>query len=158
MSLSSFFPNLSGFFGRTKWRWLVAICLCVVSLGIYLQSSLPTQALFLCSNGGSLNTSTNKCEMPQGSGGTCPVSWVVSGSICVQDATLHCDYLDPSNATRNLNLTDAELRADQDFRCKDIGEFCVQVFQDLNSDGIKNNSDSLLLAIVSRFCRKVVLN
>ena len=55
-----------------------------------------------------------------------------------------CDTLNPTGAQRNLTLSDAEVRAGQDFRCNYLASLCPVVFNDLNSNGIFDGSDTLI--------------
>jgi hypothetical protein len=61
-----------------------------------------------------------------------------------------CDNLSPENNQIDVNLSDAELRTDQDFSCNFNARICPIVFSDNNNDGIKNGSDISLLGIPIR--------
>jgi len=49
-----------------------------------------------------------------------------------------CDVISPSGGERNLNLSDAEIRAGQDFRCNYQASICPIVFEDINTNGVYN--------------------
>ena len=54
---------------------------------------------------------------------------------------IFCDTISPLGGTRNINLSDAELRAGQDFRCNYQASICPVVFDDLNSNGVYDITD-----------------
>ncbi len=69
----------------------------------------------------------------------------------VSDATatnialkIFCDSISPSPGERNISLSDAELRAGQDFRCNYLASICPSVFDDLNTNGIKDPNEDLI--------------
>ncbi len=49
---------------------------------------------------------------------------------------VYCDIISPTGGERNLTLADAELRANQDFRCVYQASLCPVVFEDVNSNGV----------------------
>jgi hypothetical protein len=51
---------------------------------------------------------------------------------------ISCDYIYPNSGTRNITLSDAELRTDQDFTCNINLLICPVVFYDLDSDGLQD--------------------
>jgi hypothetical protein len=48
---------------------------------------------------------------------------------------VYCDQINPTGGERNLSLSDAELRAGQDFRCNYQASICPVVFEDVNTNG-----------------------
>ena len=69
--------------------------------------------------------------------------------LTVTDSTINnislkvfCDSISPSPGERNISLSDAELRAGQDFRCNYQSSICPSVFEDLNANGIKDLNES----------------
>lgn len=63
------------------------------------------------------------------------------GELTIATSTLACDYVTPTNGERTIDLQDAELRTDQDFTCNYNAEVCVELFMDLDEDGVFNNAD-----------------
>jgi len=61
---------------------------------------------------------------------------------------VYCDQIDPTGGERNLSLSDAELRAGQDFRCDYQAKICPVVFEDANTNGQKNTVETLIPNIV----------
>ena len=57
-----------------------------------------------------------------------------------------CDLISPLGGERNLSLSDAELRAGQDFRCNYLASICPIVFDDVNTNG---KYDALIDALTS---------
>jgi uncharacterized repeat protein (TIGR01451 family) len=55
-----------------------------------------------------------------------------------------CAYLYPNPSQRDISLSDAELRTDQDFTCNYQPRICVQVFQDSNANGLLDISEQRL--------------
>ena len=53
-------------------------------------------------------------------------------------AKVYCDQINPTGGERNLSLSDAELRAGQDFRCNYQASICPIVFEDINTNGTYN--------------------
>lgn len=52
-----------------------------------------------------------------------------------------CDTLFPNPATISANLTDAELRTDQNFECNYISRLCPDLFIDSNNNGSKDQGE-----------------
>lgn len=52
---------------------------------------------------------------------------------------VYCDQINPTGGERNLSLSDAELRAGQDFRCNYQANICPIVFEDVNTNGVYND-------------------
>jgi hypothetical protein len=52
---------------------------------------------------------------------------------------VYCDQISPTGGERNLSLSDAELRAGQDFRCNYQASICPVVFEDVNTNGAYND-------------------
>ncbi|MEI6728036.1 MAG: SdrD B-like domain-containing protein [bacterium] len=48
---------------------------------------------------------------------------------------VYCDTITPTGGQRNLSLSDAELRAGQDFTCNYQAKICPIVFEDINVNG-----------------------
>ena len=55
-----------------------------------------------------------------------------------------CDNISPSPGERNISLSDAELRAGQDFRCNYQAQICPVVFADDNTNGVKDSGEALI--------------
>jgi hypothetical protein len=55
---------------------------------------------------------------------------------------INCDVKNPLNWLRNVTLSDAELRTDQDFTCNYQPKICPIVFLDLNNNGIKDSGET----------------
>jgi uncharacterized repeat protein (TIGR01451 family) len=55
---------------------------------------------------------------------------------------INCDTKNPTNWLRNVTLSDAELRTDQDFTCNYQPKICPIVFLDLNNNGIKDAGEA----------------
>jgi uncharacterized repeat protein (TIGR01451 family) len=55
---------------------------------------------------------------------------------------ISCNGLNPSLWERNVTLSDAELRSDQDFTCNYTPKICPVVFNDLNADGIQSSNET----------------
>jgi hypothetical protein len=51
---------------------------------------------------------------------------------------INCSTKNPTNWLRNLTLSDAELRTDQDFTCNYAPVICPVVFLDLDNDGVQD--------------------
>ena len=58
-----------------------------------------------------------------------------------------CDTINPTGGERNLNLSDAEIRAGQDFRCNYQNSICPIVFEDQNTNGLKGISEPLITGV-----------
>lgn len=58
-----------------------------------------------------------------------------------------CDTINPTGGERNLNLSDAEIRAGQDFRCNYQSSICPTVFEDQNTNGMKDVSEPLISGV-----------
>lgn len=56
---------------------------------------------------------------------------------------LICDTINPVGGERNFDLSDAELRTDQDFSCNYTARICPVVFEDINGNRAKNLSEPL---------------
>jgi len=65
----------------------------------------------------------------------------LGGSLVLR---MFCENILPVNAQRSLTLSDAELRTDQDFTCNYNARLCPVVFQDIDSNGIKNGGDTFI--------------
>jgi hypothetical protein len=61
---------------------------------------------------------------------------------------VYCDVLNPANGLRQLTLSDAEVRAGQDFRCNYLASLCPVVFQDVSANGIFDGSDTLINGVL----------
>jgi hypothetical protein len=82
------------------------------------------------------------------SGGFSANAVTASGSFTISVGTnLTCPYLMPAGGVRNVNLGDAELRADQDFTCNYTAKVCVNIFQDDNVNGIQDNGESRIAGV-----------
>jgi uncharacterized repeat protein (TIGR01451 family) len=55
---------------------------------------------------------------------------------------INCSTKNPSNWLRNLTLSDAELRTDQDFTCNFVPVICPVVFLDLDNDGVQDPGET----------------
>jgi SdrD B-like domain/WxL domain surface cell wall-binding len=55
---------------------------------------------------------------------------------------INCDVKNPANWIRNVTLSDAELRTDQDFTCNYQPKICPVVFLDLNNNGAKDSGEA----------------
>ncbi|NJL97038.1 hypothetical protein HC864_04490 [Candidatus Gracilibacteria bacterium] len=58
-----------------------------------------------------------------------------------------CDNLQPTDNQLDLEVSDAELRTDQDFSCNFNARICPIVFSDDNQDGIRDSGDATLEGI-----------
>jgi hypothetical protein len=55
-----------------------------------------------------------------------------------------CPYLEPLGGLRNISLSDAEFRTDQDFYCNYESKICPVVFEDTDNDGQLDQNESLV--------------
>jgi hypothetical protein len=72
---------------------------------------------------------------------------ITADSSTTLTVQLFCDSIVPATGVRNITLSDAELRTDQDFTCNYDAAICPVVFEDANLNAQKDETENIYDAI-----------